>query len=205
MRGLVPALVFATALVLGVAEAASRLKMRFAALAAVVASSVISLVILGRVFAFDRSGRVRRRLLGLTLEEIDLLEGRDFEQWIHAVLERDGLRVDRTRPGSDFGVDLIAHFEGHRVGIEAKRRRDSVSNGVVRSVLAGATFHGCDFAAIVTPAKFTKSARLQASRSRPSVFLLGREALPNLAWTLRNAVARAADGRDLEPKQARAL
>lgn len=133
-----------------------------------------------RLLGLDRRGRRRRRLLGVAGPELDRLDGAAFEEWVAAVLRDSGWRVVRTRPGSDYGVDLVAEKDGRRVGIEAKRRSARIPNAVVRSVVAGCQFHACTEAAVVTQSTFTRQSLRQAAAASIPVTLIDRHSLDRL-------------------------
>lgn len=145
--------------------------------------------IIFRALGLHETARIRRRLLGLGLEDLDRLDGASFETWVRLRLEHGGLSVRQTPRGGDFGVDLLVRAEGRLVGIEVKRRQGRVGNDVVRSVLAGARFHGCHAAAVVTQAGITREAHRQAAGADLPIALIGREALATLDEELR-ALAR---------------
>ncbi len=140
-----------------------------------------------RVLGLDARSRRRRRLLGCSEEDLDRLQGPEFEEWVALVLETAGWSIRRNRKGGDFGVDLVAARAGRLVGIEVKRRSDRIANAVVRSVVAGCQYYGCDVAAVVTQSTFTRQAAEQAAGSEVPVILIGRYDLHRLAVLLAGA------------------
>ncbi|MAG57095.1 MAG: hypothetical protein CMJ83_12450 [Planctomycetes bacterium] len=174
-----PLLTLAAAVLLA-ALVADRTGLPFPRAAAVTLIALLGVMVLGRFLGLDARGRRRRRFLGFRLRDLDRLSGIEFEDWIAHVLERAGFRVTRTPRSGDFGVDLVAVRDGHRVGIEAKRRSSPVSNDVVRSVVAGCQYHRCDRAAVVTQSSFTRTAHRQATGADPEVVLIGRDDLDRL-------------------------
>lgn len=131
----------------------------------------------------------RARLLGYDLEDLDGLSGAEFEAWIAEVLQVAGFRTEDIRTSGDFGVDVIAEESGIRFGIQAKRYSSNVGNSAVQEANSGAQFHGCDLAAVVTQAGFTRAAIAQAERSRPPCLLIGRDEIHEMAERLRLAGA----------------
>lgn len=130
-----------------------------------------------------------RRMLGASPEELDLMSGREFEQWICAVLETDGIPAENIRHSGDFGIDVVAEVEGNRIGIQAKRYSSGVGNDAVQQALAGSDYHNCYFAAVVTQSHFTRAAREQASRAHLPLALIDRDGLGRLSSKLRTLVS----------------
>lgn len=151
---------------------------------ALVLMAVVGLWILWRALGLDAAARRRRRLLRHRLSDLDRLSGAAFEDWVAAVLETSGFRIESTPRTGDYGVDLIAVRDGTRIGIEAKRHARPISNRVVRSVVAGCQFHGCERAAVVTQSRFTDRAVAQAERAEVDVVLVGRDDLHRLGELL---------------------
>lgn len=130
----------------------------------------------------------RRQALGnMTLEQVDLLSGSEFEEWVAERLRGEGFKVEVTRASGDFGVDLIASVDDVRIGIQAKRWRGPVGNQAVQAVNAGCDYFDCWLGAVVTTSRFTAAAVQQAERSRRRILLVSRAALPELAVLLRRA------------------
>jgi len=147
------------------------------------------LVVLLAGLLFRKSALERKALLGHSLEELDTLSGSEFEDWIAATLEADGIATENIQLSGDFGVDVIASIGGKRVGIQAKRYAQNVGNDAVQQVLGGCDVHGCEVAAVVTQAQFTKAARTQAGHARIPIALIGRKKLPRMAKILRELVS----------------
>ncbi|HYC78331.1 MAG TPA: restriction endonuclease, partial [Planctomycetota bacterium] len=147
-----------------------------------VATWVVALAALLRV-AFDPVGRrvlrfaapavvaavvvgatVRRLRLGrASLAQIDAMSGAGFEDYVAERVRRAGWRVEGPHRRGDFGADLTAERDGVRVAVQAKRRGRSVGNRAVQEASAGADFHRCDAALVVTQAGFTEAALRQAA------------------------------------------
>jgi len=129
----------------------------------------------------------RRKRAPLDLRAIDTLGGWDFERWIVARLEAEGIATRNVRDSGDFGVDVIAEIAGRRVGIQSKRYEAAVSNEAIQEVLAGCDYHRCDLAAVVTQSRFTAAAVEQARRARYTVVLVSRVELHRMVTLLRDA------------------
>ena len=105
----------------------------------------------------------RWRLTG-SLSEIDNMSGHDFERYLTRLFKRLGFKSKNIgASGGDFGADLIIEKDGVRIAVQAKNYcRGRVGNDAVQQAIAGATFYECHQAMVVTNARFTKAARVQA-------------------------------------------
>lgn len=146
------------------------------------------LLVLGAllVLCLYRSHRYRRRFLRLQLRDLDRLSGADFERWIQVLLAQAGFGIEHRPVAEDFGVDVLATYRGVRIGIQAKRYERNVGNAAVQEVHAGADYHSCDLAAVVTQSGYTKAARAQAERLPRRCVLIGRDELPGLIEILQD-------------------
>ncbi|MEO1337307.1 MAG: restriction endonuclease, partial [Myxococcota bacterium] len=158
--------------------------------------SLVLMVVLAVVF----NGLIRRFACSgpaasaepYTLDELDQLTGHEFEAWVADTLEDFGLKISMTPASGDFGVDVIAEYEGRRIGIQAKKRvGKNIGNAAVQQVNAGADYYRCRYAAVVTQSYFTKAARAQANGlTRPCV-LIGRAELDRMGAVMIAAIAAA--------------
>lgn len=132
------------------------------------------------------SRKPRRRILELRLRDLDRLSGQEFENWIQVVLVETGFEIEDRAAAGDYGVDVLATYRGVRIGIQAKRYRRNVGNAAVQEVHAGADYHSCDLAAVITQSGFTRAARAQASRLPRRCVLIGRSELPGFIEILQD-------------------
>jgi len=145
----------------------------------------IVLVVLHGISRAAGTRKRRERALGLTLEQIDALNGLDFEGWITDFLDAHGFRCTNIRHSGDFGIDVIAERNGLRIGIQAKNYQGHVGNDAVQQALAGCDYHGCPIASVVTQSTFTHAAREQAAHAHLPVILIDRERLAEMAGIFR--------------------
>jgi restriction system protein len=111
--------------------------------------------------------------------------GQEYEFFCATVLEDANWSVRRTGGSGDQGVDLIAEHDGVRVVIQCKFYSSPVGNAAVQEIIAGKTFEGAAYAAVVSNSTYTSAARQLASTS--GVFLLHHDQLPHLADLLATA------------------
>ncbi len=156
-------------------------------------------VLLGVLFLMGASWTRSRRAVGdssgagRTLQDLDRMDGRQFEAWIAATLRSHGFAVHDTPHVGDFGVDVLCTPPGGagRVAIQAKRYKGNVGNKAVQEAIAGGQFHDCIRAAVVTQSRFTPAAKRQAERADPPVILIDRRRLGQLADILVAVSSRA--------------
>jgi restriction system protein len=117
--------------------------------------ATILLVALVRFYGIVREAR---RLRSLRLADIDSMAGADFEEYLAAVLEDQGFRVEWTGTSGDLGVDLIAEQGEYRCAVQAKRQTAPVSRRAVSDAVAGMAHYGCNAAMVVTNSYFTDGA-----------------------------------------------
>ena len=87
------------------------------------------------------------------------INGLDFEHWVASSLSKFGWKVKVTQGSGDQGVDVIAELNGKTLGIQCKRYAGSVGNKAVQETYAGMKHFGLDYAAVLTNATYTKSAK----------------------------------------------
>lgn len=113
------------------------------------------------------------------MDQIDAMEGIEFENYIKKMLERMGYySVKTTATTGDQGVDLLARKGMTKYAIQCKRYKNSVGNKAVQEVFAGASFYKCDKCIVVTNSHFTNSAKELAKANK--VELWDRDKLKEL-------------------------
>jgi len=147
--------------------------------------TIVGVSILWIAFSTFLSQREKKWLGGLRLEDLDNLSGADFEKWISARLESEGISAENIQHSGDFGVDVIATVGNVRIGIQAKRYSKNVGNDAVQQAVSGSDYHDCQAAAVVTQAGFTKAAAAQAKKARLPITLVGRRDISKLVVHIR--------------------
>jgi len=93
-----------------------------------------------------------------TIEEIDLMNGIEFENFLCNYFSSIGFRVESTKISGDQGIDIIAIKNDKKIGIQAKCYSGKVSNKAIQEVVAGIAFYSCDKGMVITNSTFTDSA-----------------------------------------------
>lgn len=98
-----------------------------------------------------------------TIEQLDAMEGHEFEHAVADLLFHNGWRdVEVTQGSGDYGIDILARRKSTRYAIQCKRYKSKVGNKAVQEAAAGTDYYHCDAAAVITNSTFTQQARNQA-------------------------------------------
>jgi HJR/Mrr/RecB family endonuclease len=111
----------------------------------------------------------------LTINDIDLMSGVEFEHWIGHYFAQLAYTVTFTPMSGDQGIDVIIEKGGKRIGIQAKCYQGSVGNSAIQEATAGRAFYHLDKAMVITNSFFTFSAQQLAQAN--DVILWDRELL----------------------------
>ena len=94
----------------------------------------------------------------LTISDIDLLSGLDFEVIIADLFKSMGFATQQTKASGDQGIDLLVEKDGRKYGVQTKCYSNKVSNAAIQETVAGLAFYNCDKGIVVTNNYFTQSA-----------------------------------------------
>ncbi|WP_206155593.1 restriction endonuclease [Caldanaerobacter subterraneus] len=94
----------------------------------------------------------------ISITDVDLMTGKEFESFIYDLFERMGYSVRLTPSSRDQGIDLIATKNGLSIGIQAKRYSTKVSNKAIQEAVAGMKYYNLSKVIVITNNYFTKSA-----------------------------------------------
>lgn len=99
-----------------------------------------------------------RALRNADMARIDAMSGIEFERYIAALLKKRGFTNVRLTERYDWGVDIIAHKDGIRWGVQTKRSSGLVKVAAVRQVVAGLNKYGCERSMVITNGVFSGQA-----------------------------------------------
>ncbi len=94
----------------------------------------------------------------LKINDIDVMNGYDFESFIGSLYEKMGYSVELTPKSGDQGADLIITKLGERTAVQTKNYKGKVSNKAIQEVVASKKYYGCTTCFVVTNSYFTESA-----------------------------------------------
>lgn len=100
-----------------------------------------------------------RRLARSGIRDVDVMDGKTFEEFLAARYRRLGYDVEVTRYQGDFGADLVIAKEGVRTAVQAKRWSRPVGLDAVQQVVAAKAYYRCQLAIVVANQPFTQQAR----------------------------------------------
>lgn len=100
----------------------------------------------------------------------EIMSAYDFEEKCAEELSRMGWSTKVTSGSGDQGIDVLAEKKLIRVVIQCKLYSKPVGNKAVQEAIAGKAYEKADYAAVVAPNGFTRSAKDLAERD--NVFLL---------------------------------
>lgn len=113
-----------------------------------------------------------------SLQTIDRMTGREFEQFLATLYEYYGYTVLLTQQSNDFGADLILEKRGRRIAVQAKRYKNKVGLRAVQEVHSAMAMYDASEGWVVTNHYFTKPAQQLAEKT--NVQLIGRYELRQL-------------------------
>lgn len=92
------------------------------------------------------------------------MRGEYFEDFIAEIFTLLGYDYQKTSASGDQGLDLILFKETNngqieKIGVQCKRFKNNVSNKAVQEAFTGSYYYECNRAMVITPSKFTKSAK----------------------------------------------
>ena len=122
--------------------------------------------------------KIMRPIMGepeYTIDDIDMMNGKEFEEFVCELYLRMGYSAEITKQTGDQGIDVIAEKKGNRIGIQAKCYAGTVGNSAVQQVVAGKLFYNCNKAVVITNNYFTTSAIELAEANE--VILINRDIL----------------------------
>ncbi len=115
----------------------------------------------------------------LNAREFDDMEGHAFEYFCADLLSKNGYSdIEVTKGSGDQGIDIIAHKDGIKYGIQCKCYSSDIGNKAVQEAFSGKAFYGCHVAAVITNRYFTPSAKALAEKN--GVLLWNRDRLKEL-------------------------
>ncbi|GAB6457925.1 hypothetical protein bcgnr5390_61390 [Bacillus luti] len=118
----------------------------------------------------------------LTIEDIDLMTGEEFEKYLADLLKNLGFETKLTKGSGDQGVDIIATKNETNYVIQAKRYTGTVGNDAVQQAISGKEYLKANVAWVITNSTFTKSAIELATETKTKLW--DRSKLQNIIEAL---------------------
>ncbi|MCY7883097.1 restriction endonuclease [Bacillus subtilis] len=105
-----------------------------------------------------KSKRNKSNLKKTGINDIDNMDGYQFERYLALLFEANGYHVKVTPERGDFGADLILKFEGKKVVVQAKRHKAKVGIKAIQEIVAAKLHYKADEAWVLTNSFYTKPA-----------------------------------------------
>lgn len=117
-------------------------------------------VMIGIAFAAKLAYRIweQKRLAESGIDQIDQMDGKNFEKYLEVLFVKLGYKVERTQYIGDYGADLITQKNGIKTVIQAKRYKKKVGIKAVQEAVAAKGKYACSKAMVVTNSFYTKQA-----------------------------------------------
>ncbi len=95
----------------------------------------------------------------ITIENVDSLEGYDFEMLVCVLMENCGFKCKQTPKSKDYGADVLATKEGITLALQTKLYYGhTVGNKAVQEAYSAKTYFNAQVGVVVTNSTFTKNA-----------------------------------------------
>lgn len=94
----------------------------------------------------------------ITIDDIDLMNGVEFEQFISQLFVKQGYTTEITKQSGDQGIDVICEKNSIKIGIQAKCYTGTVGNAAVQEAVAGKKYYRLDKVMVITNSVFSNSA-----------------------------------------------
>jgi len=118
--------------------------------------------------------RKNDRLRKSGIQDIDKMEGRQFEHYLALLFASQGYKTEVTPASKDFGADLILKKENRKIAVQAKRHSSPIGVSAVQEAHASVPYYGASEAWVVSNQEFTQPAIALAKTN--GVTLIGRKA-----------------------------
>lgn len=130
----------------------------------------VSLIAIGAVayvyFLYVKQVQYREGMLQLTIDEVDQMQGEEFEHYTAALFENLGYHVKMTVVTGDFGVDLVVTKDGVKTAVQCKRYTGAIGVEAIQQAHTGMAHYRCQRSLVITSSTFTRQAIILAQSSR---------------------------------------
>lgn len=127
----------------------------------------------------DRLEKIRQERLRLSkIEDIDLMQGFEFEEFISLLFRDLGYISKTTKKSGDFGADVILIKDNKRIVVQTKRHSKKISVSAIQEINTSKNLYQAQEAWVITNNYFTDPAKQLASAN--NVKLIDRDCLVSL-------------------------
>lgn len=121
----------------------------------------------------------KKYIASISIDEIDILSGEEFEDLLSIYFKSLGLKVTKTKRSHDYGADLLVKSKTETIAIQCKLYyKRTVGNSAVQEIASAKEFYSANRAVVITNSTFTKPAEVLADKI--GVNLINRTGLINM-------------------------
>ncbi|WP_100405190.1 restriction endonuclease [Bacillus solitudinis] len=127
---------------------------------------------------YKKNRRKRYDLSKMTLDDIDKMDGYEFEDYLYVLLRAIGYeQIYQTKKSRDYGADLLfIDRTNQKTVVQAKRYLEKVGLSAVQEVYAAQAFYEANSALVITSAKHISEPCLKLATAA-NVKIIDREDL----------------------------
>lgn len=127
--------------------------------------------------------------------QIDSLSGKEFENLLKEIFEKQGYKVQTTKSSHDFGADLVLEKSGRISIVQAKCYSKNIGIKAVQEIISAKVHYRAEELFVATNRYFSKEAVLLASEhdvrliDRDVLTRLVRQYLPKISLSEKKCIA----------------
>jgi restriction system protein len=137
------------------------------------------------IILFIRAKKKREKLRASGIDDIDKMDGIQFERYLKELYSSLGYHAIVTKASGDFGADLILTQNGKKIAVQAKRYSKNVGVKAIQEIKAAQSHYKAGESWVVTNSYFTKAA-IELARSN-AVKLINRDQLIKEILSIKKA------------------
>ncbi len=99
-----------------------------------------------------------RRIVASGIVEIDLMTGKEFEQYISLCCRKIGYLTELTPDSQDYGADIILYKNNIKTIVQTKRWKNKVGVRAIQETIAAKQYYKAERGMVITNSFFTKNA-----------------------------------------------
>lgn len=145
--------------------------------------NILPIILLSVISIIGLYFLVKNRLLdnkynNKTMQEIDQMEGTEFERYLQARFRDMGYKANLTSKTGDYGADLLIEKNNELIIVQAKRYNNTVGVKAIQEAISAQSFYDAARSLVITNNYFTKNAKIMAAKC--NVRLIDRDSLYKL-------------------------
>lgn len=144
----------------------------------------IPLILIIHLRNLRRQRKWEEKLRKSGILEVDMMNGKVFEEFLRVLLMTKGYKVSLTKGSGDYGADLILTSNSKKIVVQAKRYNKKVGLKAVQEIVSAKSYYGADECWVITNNYYTTPA-LNLGHAN-NVILIGREQLMNWMIEAKN-------------------